>query len=319
MTKKMKSFLVVMAALLIAFTAIPAITGVDVEAATNGKWVLTEQNVYTPSAYTSRQNKYYKYKDSYEGVDSDGYITFKVAGGYQGPGEWSTSDIYHKCIKPKSSYAPGAKVTLTIKTIMKNTFNKTSSTASSSVKLRPENKSLPNDGRSKFIFNDMGDDSRHGNFITDNWKTYAGVGETEKVSTTMPKDPENGEKCAIVFLGNASADGVNNAFESQYGGYQIYEWIYTYKSVPSKGVVKSITNQTGAKAKVTVKKVSGAKNYQIKYKVAGSSKTITKTSTSNTFSISVAKGKKVTVKARVKNKIGWGNWGKAKSFTTDKK
>ena len=88
---------------------------------------------------------------------------------------------------------------------------------------------------------------------------------------------------------------------------------------PNAGVVSKISNKTGAKAGVTVKKISGAKSYQIRYKVGNAKTWTTKTSTSNTFTVSVGKGKKIKVQARVKNKYGWGKYGNTKSFTTDKK
>lgn len=313
-----KSFVTVLA-LLMAVAVLPFFGANEVEAAAKGKWVLTKTNVYTPSRYTNRSNNYYKYTDSYKGI-KNGYAVFKTDGGYKGPGDWFTCTMTHKCSVPKSSYAPGAKVTLTIKTQKTNVINNCNNSGASSVKLRPENTSFPNDGRSKFFFNNMGDTNVYTNFRTDTWKTYAAAGETEKVFAYMPTEAKNGDKTAIVFITNSSADSMgNNTYKNQYGGYQFVEWIYTYKIAPSKGIVSSIKNISGAKAKVTVKKVSGAKNYQIKYQVAGTGKWVTRTGTKNTFSISVPKGKKVTVKARVKNAIGWGAWGKAKSLTTDKK
>ncbi len=89
---------------------------------------------------------------------------------------------------------------------------------------------------------------------------------------------------------------------------------------PSKGVVSKIANVKGAKVKVTVKKVSGATKYQIRYKVGSATKwTTVKKTKSRTFTIKVAKGKTVKVQARVTNKAGTGSWGKTKSFKTDKK
>lgn len=319
MRSRGKKVLGILMACLMAMAAMVSFGKVEANAAATGRWVLTAKHVYTPKTYISRQNNYYKYKDSYEGVDKKGFVTFKSHGGYYGPGEHFYCDIITKCSQPKSSYAPGEKAVLTLKTEMKNAVNMSYSTSIGAAKLCAENKDLPNDGRSKFAFNGLGNTNVYGDFRTENWKTYAGVGETEKMFILMPPAGKKGDKAAIVFLGSASADGVDHKYESEYGGYQIFEWVYTYKTVPSKGVVSAVSNLKGAYAKVTVKKISGAKGYQIKYKVAGSSKVLKKSSTSNVFKIPVKKGQKVTVSARVKNAAGWGSYGKAKSLTTDKK
>ncbi len=88
---------------------------------------------------------------------------------------------------------------------------------------------------------------------------------------------------------------------------------------PDKGVVSKISNVSGAKAKITVKKVSDATKYQIRYKVGNSKTWTTKNSSKNTFTVSVKKGAKITVQACVKNYSGWGKYGSSKSLTTDKK
>ena len=88
----------------------------------------------------------------------------------------------------------------------------------------------------------------------------------------------------------------------------------------SKGVVAKISNVKGPKAKVTVKTVSGATKYQIRYKVGNDKKWKTaKKSSSNVFTIKVKKGKKISVQARVINDTGAGAWGKTKKFKTDRK
>ena len=111
-----------------------------------------------------------------------------------------------------------------------------------------------------------------------------------------------------------------NADSGGEGFTQIYGTLSDAGSKPSKGVVSKIANVKGAKAKVTVKKVSKATKYQIRYKVGSDTKwTTVKKSSKNTFTIKVAKGKKVKVQARVTNKNGTGSWGKTKSFKTDKK
>ncbi len=89
--------------------------------------------------------------------------------------------------------------------------------------------------------------------------------------------------------------------------------------VPGKGVVSKISNVKGAKAKITVKKVSGATAYQIRYKVGNDKEWKTASNKTGTFKVKVAKGKKITVQARVSNKGGYGKWGSSKKFKTDKK
>lgn len=93
----------------------------------------------------------------------------------------------------------------------------------------------------------------------------------------------------------------------------------TTVKAPEKGVVSKISNVKGAKAKVTVKKVSDATEYQIRYKVGSTKKWKTASSKTGSFKIKVAKGKKITVQARVANSAGYGKWGASKKFKTDKK
>ena len=113
-----------------------------------------------------------------------------------------------------------------------------------------------------------------------------------------------------------------NAESDEEGFTEIYGTLSSASASqkPAKGVVSKISNVKGAKAKVTVKKVSGATKYQIRYKVGSATKwTTVKKAKSRTFTIKVAKGKTVKVQARVTNKAGTGSWGKTKSFKTDKK
>lgn len=102
------------------------------------------------------------------------------------------------------------------------------------------------------------------------------------------------------------------------GGGSSKETDTTVKA-PEKGVVSKISNVKGAKAKVTVKKVSDATEYQIRYKVGSTKKWKTASSKTGSFKIKVAKGKKITVQARVANSAGYGKWGASKKFKTDKK
>ncbi len=86
-----------------------------------------------------------------------------------------------------------------------------------------------------------------------------------------------------------------------------------YDDKPAAGVVSTV------KAKITLKKVTGATKYQIRYKVGSSTTWTTKSSTSNTFTISVPKGSKTTLQACVQNKAGWGKYGKSTVITASEK
>ena len=129
------------------------------------------------------------------------------------------------------------------------------------------------------------------------------------LSLTIPK----GAKKARVYMVGALHQG------DEADAYFDDLTLIAYTKTPDKGVVSKISNVSGAKAKITVKKVSGATKYQIRYKVGSSKTWTTKSSSKNTFTVSVKKGAKITVQSRVKNKSGWGNYGSSKSFTTDKK
>jgi uncharacterized repeat protein (TIGR02543 family) len=93
----------------------------------------------------------------------------------------------------------------------------------------------------------------------------------------------------------------------------------------SKGTVSKLTNTTGKKAVVTIKKISGASGYQVEYATNKSFKSSTKkitTKTSLTLS-SLAKGKTYYVRVRgykldsKGSKIG-GSWSAAKSVKISK-
>jgi hypothetical protein len=82
---------------------------------------------------------------------------------------------------------------------------------------------------------------------------------------------------------------------------------------PGKVTIKKAVNQKGKKIKITWKKVSGAKSYQVK--VGNKSYTAKKTSY-------VAKklkvGKSYKIKVRAKNAAGYGKWSKAKKVKVTK-
>ena len=81
-------FVRVMMALALVLAAALIPDGMETRAAeTDGIWVLTDYHYITPGEYTSKQNSYYKYMDSFEGYTQNGDIVFKVSGGYRGPGD----------------------------------------------------------------------------------------------------------------------------------------------------------------------------------------------------------------------------------------
>ena len=302
----------------LVMTAAALFSGSEIYAATDGTWVLTSTDYYTPSAYTSRQNSYYKYHDEFRGFTQDGFVQFWVSGGYVGPGDSHTADVYHECSQPEKSYAPGAVVSITLRTRQESTVGGYKGGCGSAY-ICKEDTAWPKDGRSRFYKNNIANfQDPKGSFA------MATPGITVEATAAMPKSAEYGDRIAIVFDTDSSSDGINQAYESNYGGHQIYEWIYTFQKPatvkkPGKGVVSSIKNVKGAKAKVTVKKIKTAKKYQIRYKVDGSKKWTSKEAKTNIFTISVKKGKKVSVQARVRNSAGWGKWGTKKTFKTDKK
>ena len=81
-------------------------------------------------------------------------------------------------------------------------------------------------------------------------------------------------------------------------------------AVPAAGVVSSISNVNGSKAKVTIKKVTNAKKYQIRYKVGSAKSWKTLSSTANSFKIPLKKNKTTVFQVRAKNSSGWGSWGR---------
>ena len=150
-----RRFVCAMTALALVLTAALIPTGMEARAAeADGIWVLTDYHYITPGEYTSKQNSYYKYMDSFEGYTQDGDVVFKVSGGYKGPGDWHTADLYHFCSRPAQSYAAGETVTLTMRTIQQNTF-KGYRGGDGIAYICKEDKDLPDDGRSRFFRNNI--------------------------------------------------------------------------------------------------------------------------------------------------------------------
>ena len=303
------------------------------------QWVQTATNYYSPNGlYVSKQNSQYKYNCSYKGLTADNYVCFLASGGFYHQSDGTKNmlaDYYHECLQPEAAYAPGGTVTLTTRFYTEDSSQEHYNGKMDLV-INKYDASLPGDK----YFNAQ----RITYFFDSNNKSYEfaeSTGSTttkgdtspmkDTVTASMPKSANEGETIAIIFRAKTSYDSYSDTYENGYGGNQFFEWIYTYQKVeepvedtpvvkPDAGVVKKIANVKGAKAKVTVNKVVDAEAYQIRYRVGKSKKwTTPKESKKNTFKINVKKGNKVTVQARVKNTAGWGDWGKNKTFKTDKK
>lgn len=219
-----RRFVQVMLALVLALTAALIPAGMEARAAeTDGIWVLTDYHYITPGEYTSKQNSYYKYMDSFEGYTQNGDIVFKVSGGYKGPGDWHTADLYHLCSQPAQSYAAGETVTLTMQTIQQNTV-KNYRGGTGIAYICKEDKDLPDDGRSRFFKNNIANfNDENGDFV------ITGPGETKKGQAKMPAKAEPGDRVAVIFVTTSSYDSYSSSYENEYGGYQLFEWIYTWQ------------------------------------------------------------------------------------------
>ena len=98
------------------------------------------------------------------------------------------------------------------------------------------------------------------------------------------------------------------------GFTEIYGVVSNAAKKPGKGIVSAIKRTNKKQIKVTVKKVSGAKKYQIRYKIGKAKKWKVVSKKSNSFQVKKKKGKKIQVQARITNSAGAGKWGKTKSF-----
>ena len=88
-----------------------------------------------------------------------------------------------------------------------------------------EDKDLPDDGRSRVYKNNIANFSdENGNFV------ITGPGETKKGQAKMPAKAEPGDRVAVTFVTTSSCDSGRSAiYENEYGGYQFFEWIYTWQ------------------------------------------------------------------------------------------
>ena len=303
--KKIRNLISLLLVAVLFASAIQLVGETTAYAASEGKWVLTEQNHFTPDTYVSRSNTYYKYRDSYMGI-IDGNVTFKVSGGYDGPGDGSSCDMIHRCSQPKSEYALGETVSLTMSTVRENSVNVTFNTGKSMAKLCKENKELPKDGRSLFFENGIANPD----FKTDSGKAYADENDAAvTMKADMPKSANEGERVAVVFFDNSGKDSVDAAYEAQYGGYQYYEWIYTYttKQASTTGTqASSKTSETKADNPATV----SVKTVKIKAKALKKKAATVKAK--NAFAVSNAQGKVTYKKLSGNKKISISKSGKIK-------
>ena len=105
-----------------------------------------------------------------------------------------------------------------------------------------------------------------------------------------------------------------NSGSADMGFTEIYGVVSNAAKKPGKGIVSAIKRINKKQIKVTVKKVSGAKKYQIRYKIGKAKKWKVVSKKSNSFQVKKKKGKKIQVQARITNSAGAGKWGKTKSF-----
>ena len=45
----------------------------------------------------------------------------------------------------------------------------------------------------------------------------------------MPAKAEPGDRVAVIFVTTSSYDSYSSSYENEYGGYQLFEWIYTWQ------------------------------------------------------------------------------------------
>lgn len=220
--KLIKKISTILLAMTLITVTVPAFSGNAVMAETEGVWVLTSTEYYTPSQRTSNSNEYYKYDCSFDGFTQDGAVRFSVSGGYKGPGDWHTADLHHECTRPEPSYAPGETVTLTMTTSQESTVNNYTG-GDGFAQIDREDLESPYDGRDRFFWNTLVNfNDEDGNLA------IANPGMTCTGYANMPEEAEYGERVAVVFIANSASDSYSRAYEYGYGGHQFYEWIYTF-------------------------------------------------------------------------------------------
>lgn len=229
---------------------VPVFSGTVAMAEAEGVWVLTSTEYYTPSQRISNSNEYYKYDCSFDGFTQDGAVRFSVSGGYQGPGDWFTGVVHHECTQPESSYAPGETVTLTMTTFLENSVNGYKG-GEGFAQIDREDLESQYDGRDRFFWNTIV------NFNKEDGKlAIASPGEPCTGYANMPKNAEYGEKVAVVFIANSASDSHSRAYEYGYGGYQFYEWIYTFMGYDDAAAVLEKTKGSNTVSETTVQETT---------------------------------------------------------------
>ena len=295
----------------------------ETQATSNGTWVLTSKGMNTPGDTKGDHRKY-----SFSGsVLSNGYVQLVVSGGVYDQSGFVTATHYHECSQPKASYGSGETATLTMRYYTKDStpihYNGDAEIDCFAPKQAYFGSAWYGYFREPVTREYRVKEPTDATFYDGDCPL-----QTLKTTFTFPSEAEIGEQLDIVFLvGTASRyeEGPGLPDNDDYTAYnnfkyEFYKWSYTFKATPAKAKIASIKNVKGAKAKVNVKKVKGAQKYQVRYKAANMKKwKVVKAKKSRTFVVKVAKGKKMKAQARACNAAGWGKWGKAKSFKTDRR
>lgn len=263
-------------------------------AATTGTWVLTKTEYHAykdgKEQYVSSFNEYYKYRCYFRGVTDDNFVKFQVSGGFYHPSnskENSYCDAYHLCSVPKSSYAAGGLVTITLKNYSANIKKHTH--GSSYVAIYLEDKDQTAQGKDPY-FNTLKGNVEFSPDRGNLW-VWSHESPTEVKSGTftakMPENAKNGDRLAISFVGTTAGGSPDLDL---YGGAVWYRWIYTFQeNAPAKlsSVKPSTTSYTyNGKVKTPTVIVKDSKGKTLK---------------KNTdYTVSYAKGRKNVGKYAVK-------------------
>lgn len=150
---------------------------------------------------------------------------------------------------------------------------------------------------------------------------------SQKVSAgTKAKKPSNPKRGKYSFEGWYTSKNYKTKWDFSKKVTKDMTLYAKWKKVSVKQVtINKVTNVSGKKMKVTLKKVSGAKGYEIRYSTNSnmkSSKRVTSTSTGKTIK-KLKKGKTYYVQARAykkdsKGKKVYGSWSKKKTVTIQK-
>lgn len=265
-------------------------------AATTGTWVLTKTEYHAykdgKEQYVSSFNEYYKYRCYFRGVTDDNFVKFQVSGGYYdyagNAKNNMTCDAYHLCSVPKSSYAAGGLVTITLKNYAANVKNN-ASWGQSWLEIYLEDKDRAAKGEDPYFNSWKGtvEFDPNGGYLWQDSEVPPTAVTSGTFTAKMPENAKNGDRLAIAFCGTTASGSPDI---NLYGGAVWYRWIYTFQeNAPAKpaSVKLSTTSYTyDGKVKtppVTVKDSKG------------------KTLKENTdYTVSYAKGRKNVGKYAVK-------------------